>query len=350
MEKTWIVIDGAQGEGGGQILRTSVGLAAALGLDVRIVNIRARRQPAGLRPQHLAAVKAAAAVCGGKLTGAAVGARELTFEPAAVQRGEYTFDIGTAGSTTLVLQTVLPAMISCEGPSRVTVKGGTHNPMAPCFEYLRDVFGLLASATNAEMFFEMARPGFYPKGGGELHMHVNGSGGPGSLTPIGYQKRGELKRIEVLSAAAASLPGHIMHRQAHQASQRLAHLGVPVTVTEQQWDTLSPGTAVFVRAVFSRSVAGFDALGQIGKPAERVADDAVDGLEDFLAGAGAIDSHAADQLLTIATLSADESFFTCRRVTDHLRTNAEVIRQLTGRSVEITENADGSGAVKLAAS
>lgn len=347
MEKTWIVIDGAQGEGGGQILRTSVGLAAAFGLDLRIVNIRARRKPAGLRPQHLAAVKAAAEVCGGRLTGAAVGSAELTFEPGPVQRGNYTFDIGTAGSTTLVLQTVLPALIACEGPSRVTVAGGTHNPMAPCFEYLRDVFGLLASASNAEMFFETDRPGFYPKGGGSVHMHVNGSGSADALTPICFASRGELKRIEILSAAAASLPEHIVQRQAQQAAARLSHLAVPLTVAQQRWDTLSPGTAVFLRAVFARSAAGFDALGALDKPAERVADEAADALLDHLAGEGAVDAHAADQLLTIAALSGDASRFTCRRVTDHLRTNAAVIRQLTGREVEITENSDGSGTVTL---
>ena len=347
MEKTWIVIDGAQGEGGGQILRTSVGLAAAFGLDLRIVNIRANRKPPGLRPQHLAAVKAAAEVCGGRLAGAAVGSRELTFEPGEVLRGDYTFDIGTAGSTTLVLQTVLPALIACEGPSRVTVIGGTHNPMAPCFEYLRDVFGLLASATNAEMFFEMDRPGFYPEGGGQLHMHINGSGSPDALTPVRYIARGELKRIEILSAAAASLPEHIVNRQGQQAQKRLGHLGVPLTVSEQRWDTFSTGTAVFLRAIFARSAAGFNALGSLGKPAERVADDAVDALFDHLGGEGAVDIHAADQLLTIAALSGDSSRFTCRRVSDHLRTNANVIRQLTGRDVEIIENTDGSGTVTL---
>jgi len=161
-----IAIDGSQGEGGGQILRTCVGLSAAMGIPVRIAAIRAGRERPGLRPQHLAAVRAAAAVCDAAVTGAELGSQELTFIPAEPKAGQFRFDIGTAGSATLVLQTIIPALLTADGDSDVTVTGGTHNPLAPCFEYLRDVYAVLAGAANAQMYVEMARAGFYPSGGG----------------------------------------------------------------------------------------------------------------------------------------------------------------------------------------
>jgi len=139
-----IVIDGSQGEGGGQILRTAVGLSAALARPVKVTGVRAGRQRPGLRPQHLVAVRAAAAVCNGQLDGAEIGSMEITLRPGDVRAGQYRFDIGTAGSAMLLLQTILPALLLADGDSDVHVTGGTHNPLAPCFEYVRDVFGVLA--------------------------------------------------------------------------------------------------------------------------------------------------------------------------------------------------------------
>ncbi|HUT59297.1 MAG TPA: RNA 3'-terminal phosphate cyclase [Phycisphaerae bacterium] len=342
-----ILIDGAQGEGGGQVLRTSLGLAAALGQGLRIVNIRARRKPSGLRPQHVAAVRAAAAVCDAEVRGAAVGAGELTFLPGRPRGGSYEFDIGTAGSTSLVLQTIIPPLMVCGDDAEVVVRGGTHNPFAPCFHYLRDVFGLLASAMGLQAYFQMNRAGFYPKGGGEVAMHVRGLAGREDLAPVRYESRGELDRIEVLSATGGDLPEHIVDRQAKRAVRRLLAPGRRVDVQQERWDTLSPGTTVFVRAVFSRTVGGFDALGARGKPAERVADEAVDAMLAFLDGDGALDPHAADQILTLAALCPEESRFTCSEATDHLRTNAAVIAQLTGRDVRI-DQVEGTAAVTVA--
>jgi RNA 3'-terminal phosphate cyclase (ATP) len=344
-----IVIDGSQGEGGGQILRTSVGLAAAMGIPVRIVNVRAGRPQPGLRPQHLAAVRAAAAVCDGQLEGAEVGSMALTFRPGEVRAGRYRFDIGTAGSTTLVLQTILPAIALAPGESDVIVTGGTHNPLAPCFEYLRDVFGVLASAANVQAYFEMVRPGFYPAGGGEVRMQVLGVDYRDDLIPLRLGSRGELRRVEGLSAVSASLPEHVGRRQAQRASSRLAAAGHTATVEQAAWQTFCPGTAVFLRAVFSRSVAGFFSLGARGKPAEKVADEAVDELLGFLSSPGAVDAHAADQLITVAALCPDRSSISTARVTDHLLTNAQVIRQLTGRGVAIDAEPGRPGTVTVQA-
>jgi RNA 3'-terminal phosphate cyclase (ATP) len=339
-----ITIDGSWGEGGGQVLRTSLGLAAALGLSVRVINVRARRDRPGLRPQHLSAVRAAAAVCGGTLEGDAIGSGDLTLRPGDPRHGEYRFDIGTAGASTLVLQTVIPALLLAGGESDVTVTGGTHNPLAPCFDYLRDVFGVLAMASGVDMHLEMKRAGFYPAGGGEVRMRLAGLDSVDDLAPLRYNDRGELRSVEVLSAASFSLPAHIIERQAHQASDRLIAAGHHPRVAKQMWETPSPGTAVFVRAVFARGVAGWCALGARVKPAEAVADEAVDGFLAFLSSAGAVDAHAADQLLTIAALCPGESRFTAQAATSHVATNAEVIRQLVGREIEIAP-ADGGAAV-----
>ena len=344
-----VTIDGSQGEGGGQILRTCLGMSAAFGIPVRIAQVRAGRERPGLRPQHLAAVRAAAAICDAAVTGGEIGSMDLTFVPGPVRAGRFRFDIGTAGSGSLVCQTVIPALLAAEGESQVTVTGGTHNPLAPCFEYLRDVFGVLASASGAQIYLEMARAGFYPGGGGEIRMQVMGTGGVGELGPLRLAGRGELRHIEGVSAASYSLAAHIIDRQTRQALGRLAKAEHRATVEQAVWETFSPGTVVFLRAVFARSVAGFAALGRRGKSAEQVADEAVDALLDFLGSPGAVDAHAADQLLALAALCADESRYLAQRATDHLKTNAQVIGQLLGRQIDIAPAEGGAAWVTVRA-
>ena len=346
MEKV-VVIDGSQGEGGGQILRTSVGLAAALGLNVKVTRIRAGRPKPGLRAQHLAAVRAAAAICGGRLEGDAIGAGELVFRAGAVQAGHYRFDIGTAGSTVLLVQTILPALMLADGESQVTVTGGTHNPMAPCFEYLRDVFGVLAAAANLQGYFELERPGFYPGGGGEIQVQIRGIGQAANVAPLRLASRGRLKYIDGVCLVSRSLPRHILRRQTQQALRRLQAAGHEGRIEQAACESHSPGTAVFLRAVFARTVAGFSALGARGKRAEQVADEAVEALLAFLATDGHVDAHAADQLITIAALCPQESRIVTERVTDHLLTNAQVIRCITGREVLIEGRSGECGAVTI---
>jgi len=338
-----LVLDGGVGEGGGQILRTAVALSAALGTPVTVRAIRPRRSPPGLRAQHLAAVRAAAAVCDAECLGAEIGSSEITFRPQSPRSGRYEFDVGTAGSAALVCQTVLPALMLTEGDSTVTVAGGTHNPLAPCFEYLRDVFALPASAANLQAYFAMDRAGFYPAGGGEMTMQVRGVESVENLSPLRLTSPGTLRYVEGLSAASAELPRHVVERQLAQALGRLAKEGLRASIEEASWETRSPGTVVFLRAVFTQSVGGAFALGERGKPAERVADEATDALLAFLRSGAALDAHAADQLLTLAALCPHESQFTAERVTSHLETNAEVVRRMTGRAVHV-EGAPGKPA------
>jgi RNA 3'-terminal phosphate cyclase (ATP) len=342
-----ILIDGSVGEGGGQILRTSLALAGALGTAVRIINIRAGRPKPGLRAQHLTAVEAAAAVCDGTVRGDSLGSTELTFTPRRPQSGRFRFDIGTAGSTVLVAQTILPILAVASGRSSVELTGGTHNPLAPCFEYLRDVFGVLASAANVQAYFELAQAGFYPAGGGRMDLAVQGLGSREMISPVQFVSRGELKSIDGLSAASACLPAHIIERQTHQVLAMLAAAGRRATIEETVFPNAGPGTVVFLRAVFSKTVAGFFGLGAPGKPAETVATEATEALLAFLDGGGATDPFAADQLLTLAALAPGTSRIATQKITDHLLTNAEAIRRLTGREVTVEGALDESGMVTV---
>jgi RNA 3'-terminal phosphate cyclase (ATP) len=351
-----ITIDGSYAEGGGQMLRTSMGLAAALWWrqgaaqaprTLRIFNIRAGREKPGLRPQHAAAARAIAAVSGGTIQGAEIGSREVLFQPGRPRAGLYSFGVSTAGSTPLILQTILPALLMAEGDSEILLTGGTHNPLAPCFEYVRDVFCPLAAAANASFSAVMEHCGFYPAGGGVVRCRVGGLGGPEHLQPIRLAQRGRLKSVQGVSALSESLPRHILDRQAARAIARLEQRGIAGRMLEGRYRTASPGTYLFLSAVFQNSVAGFTALGRRGVPAERVADEAVDGLFAFLDSPGALDPHAADQLLTLLALCPRGSEFTTSRITPHLVSLQYVIGQVLGREVRIEGELNVPGKVIL---
>ncbi len=343
-----VTIDGSFGEGGGQILRTSAALAAALGIELRVEHIRANRPKPGLARQHLAALRAVAEVIGVEVRGGALGSTAIDLPAGRVRPGAYRFEIGTAGSANLLIQTVLPVLLVADGDSRVVVTGGTHNPMAPCYEYLAYVMGPLTAAMGVEAMLTLTRAGFYPAGGGELALDLRGLGGREPLIGLRMTDRGALRSVDALSAVSTSLPDHIAERQARQLSGRLHKRGVTWGLEEARWETASPGTVVFLRAVFTRAVAGFFALGARGKPAETVADEAVDALEAPLDAGGAVDGHAADQLLVVAALALEPTTYTTTVVTGHLLTNAEIVRQLTGREVTVEGELGKPGRVNVA--
>ena len=330
-----IPIEGRWADGGGQVVRTSLALAAALGPPVRIEGIRTAGG-GGLRACDLSAVEAAARVCNADVTGAECGSTELTFAPGPLRPGTYAFDVGAGDSVTLILQTILPALLVAEGDSSIAVRGGaTHTAGSPCFEYLRDVFGVLASAANLGGYYDLVRAGFAPAGGGEVRMEIQGLGEIEGISPLRFSDRGELKYIEGLSAASGALPNDILDRQTTQVLGRLAAAGHSASVEQAVWDTDSAGMAVFLRAVFARSAAGFWALGARGGSVDKIADDAVEALLAFLAAPGAVDPHAADQLLPIAAMCYEQSHYTTDRVTPQLLANAEVVRRIAQRQVRI---------------
>lgn len=319
-----IEIDGSMGEGGGQVLRSALSLSLLTGKGIRLRNIRANRDKPGLRPQHLLAVQAAGQISKARIEGDRMGSQLITFAPGAVIPGEYHFDIGTAGATTLVLQTLLLPLAMGQRLSRLSITGGTYVPWSPCFHYLDWHWRKLLRQMGIPFALEMPMAGFYPPGGGELIAVIPGNAKP---TAIQLPSRGSLRRIRGISAVA-NLPMSIAERQQAQAMKRLALLA-PKTEVDIQLESLpahSKGTLLLLLAVFEQSQACFFALGAIHKRAEQVANESVDHLARFFNSDGAIDPWLADQSLLPLAIAEKASIIRTSNVTTHLLTNAEVIR------------------------
>lgn len=331
-----IHIDGTMGEGGGQVLRSALTLSLLTGKPVRFRRIRARRKRPGLGFQHRMAVHAAARISGAQVEGDRVGSQELEFAPGAVTPGSYHFDIGTAGSTSLVLQTVLLPLALAPGSSRLTITGGTHVPASPCFHYLDWHWRVMLARIGIPFELYMTMAGFYPPGGGELRATIPGSA---RVESVDLRERGKLLIIDGLSAVA-NLPDEIAERQRNQALRRLDELDCPLHMDVGSLPAQSPGTVIVLLARFEHGQACFFALGERGKRAEWVADEAADDLLAFLATEGAVDRWMADQLLLPLALGRKPSVFSTSQVTLHLLTHAEVIRAFLPVSICI-EGAEG---------
>lgn len=328
-------IDGSHGEGGGQILRTTLALAAILRRPVEIHSIRAGRKKPGLRPQQLMAVKAMTLITAGKVNGAELGSMQLSFEPRQLVPGSYSLDIGTAGSTSLVLQTMLPALIFAEGASQVVITGGTHVPWSPCFHYLQEVFVPALQKMGVALQLEIARWGWYPKGGGKVTASI--SPVP-ELSGVDFTWRGGLQNSYVLSAVS-NLPMNIAERQRDQVLKRFRDHGDEVPRIElMKGPSPGTGTVVFVRAKFENGVAGFTSLGKRGKPAEKVADDACSDFSRFMSSGAVVDDHLADQLVLYMALAKGRSSLITDRITKHLATNIWVIEQFLPVRFEVDKD------------
>ncbi|MBU4447762.1 MAG: RNA 3'-phosphate cyclase [Proteobacteria bacterium] len=321
-------LDGSYGEGGGQILRTALALAALTGVPVRIERIRARRSKPGLRPQHLTAVQAVARVSQAEVTGAHLGSQALTFRPRTPQGGHYRFDVaektGSAGAVTLVAQALLPPLVKVKSPATVILKGGTHVPWSPPAHYLSQVFLPALAVMGAEVEMALEHWGWYPRGGGEVRLTISGAR---PLIGVQWHTPAKSSAFRALSAAA-KLPEHVARRQAARLTARL-DATVPVEIIPA--GGLDPGSLVFVWG----PQAGFAALGARGKPAEQVADEAAEAYLAFRASGAALDRHLADQILIYLALAKGPSRFTTEAVTSHLLTNVWVIEQFLGPTFEI---------------
>lgn len=323
-------IDGSYGEGGGQVLRTSLALSALTGQAVRIERIRAGRRKPGLAPQHLTGVRAIAKVCDALVEGAKLNSQALTFTPRAAPRaGTYTFDVaqaakgGSAGAVSLILQTVLLPLALAQGTSQLTLRGGTHVAWSPPFDYLKRVYLPMLARMGVQAKVRIVKWGWYPIGGGEVRATLQGSS---ALAGLDLRERGGLLRVRGLSASS-NLPKHVRVRQEGAALQALRSNGVNARMDVVDAPSKGTGTVVFLWAEFENAVAGFTSLGKRGKPAERVAEEAADELLEFLHSSTALDRHLADQLVLPLALAEGESLFTTERVTQHLLTNAWVVNQ-----------------------
>ncbi|HVE81207.1 MAG TPA: RNA 3'-terminal phosphate cyclase [Myxococcales bacterium] len=328
-----ISLDGSAGEGGGQILRTALSLSLCTGTPFRISRIRANRKPPGIRPQHLACVRGAEAISGGAGEGAEVGASEMRFRPAPVRPGEYLLEVGTAGSVPLLLQCLFYPL-ALAGGGTLTLRGGTHLPHSPSYHYLAAVWLTAVQAYGLSADLQLVQAGFYPQGGGEICAQVAAPARAPTLVEL--PARGTLVDVDVTSFVAG-LPLGIAERQTATAVAALQRRGIYSHPENRPLKSpLSKGTAVFIRAQFENTLAGFTALGERGRPAEQVGEDAAAQLGKFMEGAGALDVHLADQILVPAGLLAagllgesepGRTRFTTPEVTPHLTTHADVLRQ-----------------------
>jgi len=333
-----LIIDGSFGEGGGQILRSALALSALTGRAFEMVNIRAKRPKPGLMPQHVISVEALQRICGANVEGASIGSMRLLFEPHAVQPGEYSFDIGTAGAVSLVLQTVFFPLAFANEPSSVSITGGTHVPWSPPYHYLEWQWGWLLKKVNVFPEFRLERAGFYPKGGGKIVANIEPVD---TLTSFFCAERGELKRIAGVSGVGR-LPISIAERQRSSALAVLQDVDAEKDISLLEVESFSPGTFIVLGFEFEYSRACFSALGERGKPAERVGEEAAQFARKFLDTEGTIDEHSADQALLPLALAEGKSMFVSPTITNHLTTNAWLIEQFLPVSIEIIKKEKGA--------
>ncbi|MBI4566865.1 MAG: RNA 3'-terminal phosphate cyclase [Planctomycetes bacterium] len=331
---SFITIDGSLGEGGGQVLRTAVALSAVTGKPLHLNNIRAGRERPGLQRQHLAAVRAAAEVCGAEVRGAEVGSRELTFRPEKIRSGEYTFEVGSAGSASLVLQTALPPLLCARGPSIVVVTGGTHNPFAPPYEFLAATFAPCINAIGARLSVTLHRHGFYPEGGGCLVANV---------TPFGARRRfemvdrGAVRAVRVRSLVA-NLAAHIGEREVAVLRSRL-NLPPAAARAETVRNAPGPGNVALVDIQCERITEVVSSFGEKGLPAEIVAETAARDALAYLNSGVPVGDYLADQLLLPLAMAAGGRFRTFP-LSDHATTNIEVIKHFLDARFDVREEAD----------
>ena len=322
---TWLTIDGSYGEGGGQLTRCAMALAAITGRPLHLNNIRAKRAKPGLMAQHLTALRAVAAVAGGVLEGAALGATEIHFRPGRIAGGDYHFAVGTAGSISLVLQALLPVALHADSEVRITITGGTDVKMAPPVDYLHLVFLPWLARMGVAVTIESVRHGYYPKGGGAVSLTVRPCR---NLKPLLAEAPGALSAIRGI-AHVAHLPLHISQRMVAAARAELddlapVHIETKVLADDEAFGT---GGAMVLIAETEHSLLGAATVAERRVPAEQLGHDAGQALRAELASGAAVDIHAADQLLVYAAQAREPSRFTVRQVTQHALTVMWLIEQ-----------------------
>lgn len=326
-----IDIDGSAGEGGGQIIRSSLALSLITQKPFRVRNIRAGRPKPGLQNQHLTSVRAAAQVGSADVSGVGVGAREFVFQPQTLQHGNYHFAIGTAGSTMLVLQTVLPALMMAGGASQLTLEGGTHNTHAPPFNFIEQTFVPLINKLGPHVEVSLERHGFYPPGGGRVKAKITPRRANTALNELVLEARGQ---TEVAAhALLVKLPDHVGQRELDLLEKEIPALRGNTRI-ERNADALSPGNVVVVTAKSEQLTETISAIGERGLPAEKVAQAAADEAKRYLAHDVSVGEHLADQLLIPMALAGRGSFLTLKP-TLHTTTNIDIIQKFLDVRIDV---------------
>lgn len=328
-----LTIDGRTG--GGQLVRTALSLSAVTGTAFEIEAIRGERPSPGLKPQHLAAVRTIVRLCDAEVEGGTIDSETLTFEPGQLHPASQAVDIGTAGSVSLLFDTVLPLATAVDAPFDVTATGGTDVTWSPPIGYLDRVKLHLLARFGLQVQVAVERTGFYPAGGGRATLRLE----PSTLEPVRLPDRGPLDRVDVYSKASAGLAdAEVADRQAAGAVEALeGHLQSVTTSAVEYVESASPGSSLLLRAAYRDSVAGFGALGERGKPAETVADEAVESFLAFHRSAAAVDAHLADQLVIFLALAGGR--VRAPRATDHVASSVELVEQF-GFTVELAPAGD----------
>ncbi|MEN6449232.1 MAG: RNA 3'-terminal phosphate cyclase [Thermoguttaceae bacterium] len=339
MKKPILTIDGSQGEGGGQVLRSSLAMSLVTGRPFAIENIRAGRKKPGLMRQHLTAVQAAAKISHAEAIGAEIGSLWLEFRPGQVESGDYAFSVGTAGSTTLVLQTVLPALMLADGESNLSLEGGTHNPFAPPLDFLTRAYLPLVGRMGPKIEVDPAsvRPGFYPAGGGAFRINIQPSPQLGRLELL---ERGEILKRRV-TALVASLPRHIGDRECRLIAEKTGW-DQGCFMTETVENSRGPGNIVFIELESEHLTEVFTGFGQIGVRAEAVATRALDDARAYLAAGVPVGRHLADQLLLPlgigAHLGTGGGVFRTMALSLHATTHVEILHRFLEIDVKVEQN------------
>ena len=325
-----ITIDGSFGEGGGQILRTSLALSLVTGKPFVIDRIRTGRKNPGLLRQHLTAVNAAVEISSAEASGAVMGSKELTFAPGAVAHGNYSFSVGTAGSATLVLQTVLPALLIAAGSSNLILEGGTHNPFAPPFDFLARSFLPLVSRIGPDVEAVLERPGFYPAGGGKFSVKI--SPAP-HLRPLDLTVRGDIVARKA-KAVVANLPRAVAQRELSVIGTKMSWQGEVLTA-EVVDNSRGPGNVVMLEIECDHVTEVFTGFGERGVRAEAVAEQPVQQARRYLASEAAVGEYLADQLIVPMAIARGGSF-TSGPLSRHATTNIEVVKKFLDLEIIVT--------------
>ncbi len=323
-----INIDGSYGEGGGQILRTAIALSCVTGESVEIYNIRANRPKKGLAMQHLKGVEAAKLISDAEVEGLRLGSTRIIFKPKRVKAKNLRIDIGTAGSVTLIFQTILPPLLTADREARIEITGGTDVQWSPSIDYFRFVTSKALKEMNADFSIELVKRGYYPKGGGKVVLYVN----PSNLSGKAF----EAERCDVVRGIShcSNLPKHVAERQAKAAESFLAERGYNAEIEIETQRGFSTGSGITLFCGYKGGVA----LGEKGKRAEKVGEEAAMEIYDELESDATFDRHLADQVMCFAAIARGETEYTTSEITKHILSNEYVINKFFERCVEIRGN------------
>ncbi len=341
-----IDIDGAYGEGGGQILRTAVSLSALTMKPVRVYNIRAGRTPPGLKKQHMAGIRIVGELVDAQIDGLEEGSTEIVFQPRARRGGTFRHDVGTAGSIGLVLQAVIPAAMLAPDNITLDLIGGTDVAWSPPIDYMRYVFAPVVRQMGVHLEIEVMRRGHYPRGGGRVRCSIRR---PDELVPSVMDRLGRIERVEGISHCV-KLPAHVARRQAEAAARVLRVNGVDrVDIRVETYEKKSdphrgPGSGIVLWAVDdSGHILGADSLGERNKSAESVGQEAAEKLTRYIARGRALDPNLGDMIVPYIALASGESAVSVAEVTSHLRTNVWATNRILGVNIKLDEFDDGTG-------